>query len=57
MYNEWGEEDERKHNERNHQEEEDIGGWIILRWIIERLDGEVWTGLSWLRVGTAGKLL
>jgi hypothetical protein len=25
---------------------------IILKWIFKKLDGEVWTGLSWLRVGT-----
>jgi hypothetical protein len=32
-------------------------GRIILRWILERLDGVVWTGLIWLRIGTSGGLL
>jgi hypothetical protein len=26
-------------------EDQDIGEWIILRWILEREDGVVWTGL------------
>jgi hypothetical protein len=30
------------------------GGRIILIWILERLDGVVWTGLVWLRIGTSG---
>jgi hypothetical protein len=25
---------------------------IILKWIFLKLDGDAWTGLSWLRVGT-----
>jgi hypothetical protein len=32
-------------------------GRIILRWILERYDGMVWTGLIWLRIGTSGGLL
>jgi hypothetical protein len=31
--------------------------WIILGWILERLDGVMWTALVWLRIGTGGKLL
>jgi hypothetical protein len=27
---------------------------IILRWILERWDRVVWTGLIWLRLGTGG---
>jgi hypothetical protein len=27
---------------------------ILLRWILERYDGVVWTGLIWLRIGTSG---
>jgi hypothetical protein len=30
---------------------------IILKWIFKRWDGEAWTGLIWLRVGTGGGLL
>jgi hypothetical protein len=33
------------------------GGWTILKWIIERYDGMVWTGSIWLRVETGGGLL
>jgi hypothetical protein len=32
-------------------------GWIILRWILERQYGVLWTGLVWLRTGTVGELL
>jgi hypothetical protein len=45
----WGSE-----KERDLQEDLDIGGRIILRWILERQDGVVWTGLIWLRIGTNG---
>jgi hypothetical protein len=38
------------------KEEKGVGGWIILRWILERQDGVVWTGLVWLRIGTKGGL-
>jgi hypothetical protein len=36
---------------------EEVGGWIILRRILERYDGMVWTGLAWLRIGTSRELL
>jgi hypothetical protein len=29
-------------------------GRIILRWIFRKWDVEVWTGSSWLRIGTGG---
>jgi hypothetical protein len=38
------------------QEDQDVGGWIILGWILERWDGVMWTGLIWLRIGTGGEL-
>jgi hypothetical protein len=38
--------------EREHWEDEDVGGWIILRWILDRWDGGVLTGLMWIRMGT-----
>jgi hypothetical protein len=31
-------------------EDQDIGGWIILKCILERYDGVVWTGSNWLRI-------
>jgi hypothetical protein len=36
---------------------QDVGGWIILKWILERYDGVVWTGLIWFRIETSGGLL
>jgi hypothetical protein len=30
---------------------------IILKWIFKKWGGEVWTGLSGLRIGTGGGLL
>jgi hypothetical protein len=43
--------------ERDHFEDQDVVGWTILKWILEREDGMIWTGLIWLRVGTSGGLL
>jgi hypothetical protein len=33
-----------------------FGTWNV-RWILERWDGVMWTGLVWLRIGTGGELL
>jgi hypothetical protein len=38
-------------------EDQDVAGWIILGWILRRLDGVMWTGLVLLRTGTGGELL
>jgi hypothetical protein len=43
--------------EKDRQEDEDIGGWIILKWICERYNGMIWTGLIWLKLGISGGLL
>jgi hypothetical protein len=43
--------------ERDHYEDQYVGGWTILKWILERYDGMVWIGLIWLRIGTLGGLL
>jgi len=40
--------------ERDHLGDPDIDGRIILRWIFRKCGVEVWTGLSWLRIGTGG---
>ena len=42
---------------RRHLEDPGIDGWIILKWIFERLDRGTYTGLIWLRIGTGGGLL
>jgi hypothetical protein len=37
----------------------DVGivGKIILKWMLEKYDGAVWTGLVWFRILTSGGLL
>jgi hypothetical protein len=40
---------------RDHWEDLDVGGWTILKWIIERYGGMVLMGLIWLRIGTSGE--
>jgi hypothetical protein len=44
------------HKERDHRETLDVGGRIILKWILEKEDGVIWPGLTWLR-RTVGRLL
>jgi len=34
-----------------------VDGRIILRWIVREWDIEVWTGSSWLKIGTGGRHL
>jgi len=41
-------------NERDHLGDPGVDGRIILRWIFRKWDVEVWTGWSWLRIGTGG---
>jgi hypothetical protein len=38
-------------------EDQDVGGWIILRWIPERWDVMMWAGLVCLKIGTSGGFL
>jgi hypothetical protein len=44
-------------DEKDYWGDIDIGGRIILKWILEGYDGGVWTGLIWLRIRTSGGLL
>ena len=39
---------------KDHWGDQDVGGWIILRWIFRKWEGVVGTGWSWLRMGTGG---
>jgi hypothetical protein len=32
--------------ERDHQEGQNVGGWTILKWILEELDGMDWINLA-----------
>jgi hypothetical protein len=43
--------------ERDHLEGLDIDGRIIFNWISRKWDGEVWTGLLWIRIRTGGGCL
>jgi hypothetical protein len=38
-------------------EDQDVGEWIILGWILERWNGVMWTELGWLTIRTGGELL
>jgi hypothetical protein len=43
--------------ERDHYEDLDVGGRIILKWVYERWNGMVYIGLMLFRIGTSGGLL
>jgi hypothetical protein len=34
-----------------------VDGNIVLRWIFRKRDVDLWTGWSWLRIGTGGEHL
>ena len=40
--------------EIHHLEDPGVDGWIILRWIFRKRDVRVWTGSSWVWIGTGG---
>jgi len=39
---------------RDHLGDPGVDGNIILRWIFRKWDVGIWTGSSWLRIGTGG---
>jgi hypothetical protein len=43
--------------EREHSEDQGVDGRTGSELILGRLDEGVWSGLSWLRIGTGGGLL
>jgi len=43
--------------ERDHLGDSGIDGIIILRWIFTTWKVGLWTGSSWLRIGTSGRHL
>ena len=43
--------------ERDHLQYVSVDGRIILKCIFKKWDGEAWTGLVWLRIGTSGRRL
>lgn len=44
-------------NEKDHLEDQDTDGRIILKLILKKYDGKPWTGLIGLRTGTSVGLL
>jgi hypothetical protein len=44
-------------NERDHSEDLGTDVKVILEWILGTLDGKLWTGCIWLRIGTSGGLV
>jgi hypothetical protein len=43
--------------EKDHLKDQGVGGRIGSKWNLERLVVGVWSGFTWLRIGTIGGLL
>jgi len=46
-----------KHIFRYRLSPETFGYSLVLEWILEKQDGNVWTGCIWLRIWTSGRIL
>jgi hypothetical protein len=42
---------------RDNSEDLAVDGRTVLKWILGKYGGMVWTGFMWLRIGTSGRLL
>jgi len=40
---------------RDYLEDLSVDGMIILKYVLNMCDGELWTRLLWLRIGTGGE--
>jgi hypothetical protein len=43
--------------QKDHLEDRDVDGRMGLEWTLGRLAERVWSGFTWLRIGTVGGLL
>jgi len=43
--------------ERDHLKDPAVDWRVILKWNFKKWDGESWTRLIWIRIGTGGELL
>jgi hypothetical protein len=41
------------HEERDNWEDQEVGGWTILKWTLERYNGMVWARSILLAIGTS----
>jgi hypothetical protein len=44
-------------NERDHLDDLDVEGRMMLKWILRKWDEEAWTRLLWIRIRTGGGIL
>jgi hypothetical protein len=42
---------------RDHSENLEVDGNIVIEWILGKQGGKLWIGFIWLRIGIGGELL